>query len=65
MTRVHTPAQQFKEARQIAADHGLFIVEKSGRFSVYRKTPARPVYLGLRTDAADLRAFVARCAGFK
>ena len=65
MTRVHSPAQQYKEARQIAADYGMYIVDKGGRYTVYRKTPSRPVYLGQRSDAASLRTFVCRCAGVK
>lgn len=65
MTKVHTPAQQYKEARQIAADYGMFVVDKGGRFLVYRKTSVRPVYLGQRSDAAGLRSFVCRCAGIK
>lgn len=64
----HTPLQQFKEAKQIAADHGLFLLEKTGAGSttylVYRKTPGKNVYLGKRTSAAALRAFVCKCANF-
>ena len=63
--RNHSPTQQFKEARQIAADHNMFVVDKGGRFLLYRKTPARPVYLGMRADAAAFRSFVCKCANFK
>lgn len=28
MTRYHSPLQQLKEAKQIARDHGLFVIEK-------------------------------------
>lgn len=31
MTRRHSPLQQLKEAKQIAKDHGLFVVEKAER----------------------------------
>lgn len=60
----HTPQQQFKEAKQIAIDHGCFVVEKGGRYLVYRKTKVRPVYLGARTSAESLRAFVCRVTNF-
>lgn len=63
--RNHSPVQQFKEARQIAADHNMFVVDKGGRFLLYRKTPTRPVFLGQRTDVAAFRSFVCRCANFK
>lgn len=65
MARVHTPLQQFKEARQIAADNNMFISEKGGRYSLYRKTPARHIWLGSRSDIGDFRRFVERCAGKK
>ena len=63
--RTHSPQQQFKEARQIAADHNMFVVDKGDRFLLYRKTPARPVYLGMRSDAVAFRSFVSKCAKFK
>ena len=63
--RNHSPQQQFKEARQIAADHNMFVVDKGGRFLLYRKAPARPVYLGMRADVAAFRSFVCKCANFK
>ena len=63
--RTHSPTQQFKEARQIAVDHNMFVVDKGNHYLLYRKTPTRPVYLGKRSDAAALRSFVCRCANFK
>lgn len=63
--RTHSPQQKFKEARQIATDHGMFVVDKGGRFLLYRKTPARAVFLGMRSDATALRSFVCRCAKFQ
>lgn len=65
MARVHTPLQQYKEARQIASDNNMFISEKGGRFSLYRKTPTRPVWFGSRQDIGEFRRFVERCAGRK
>lgn len=63
--RTHSPQQQFREARQIAADHNMFVVDKGDHYQLYRKTPVRPVYLGKRSDAAAFRSFVSRCANFK
>ncbi|MBS1198133.1 MAG: hypothetical protein H6R18_1918 [Proteobacteria bacterium] len=60
----HTPLQQFKEAKQIARDHGMYVVEKSGVYMVFRKTPAQNVFLGKRSSASGLRQFVAKCASF-
>jgi hypothetical protein len=65
MARTHTPLQQYKEARQIAADYGMFVVDKGGRYVLYRKTPVRPVWLGSRANAAGLRSLVCRCARIK
>lgn len=61
MTRVHTPAQQLKEAKQIALDHGMFIAEKAGAYLLYRKTPVRNVFLGRRTRPEGIRALVCCC----
>lgn len=63
MTRQHSPLQQFKEAQQLAKDHGMFVVDKGDRFLVYRRTPVRNMFLGKRSTAAALRLFVAQCAG--
>lgn len=60
----HTPTQQFKEAQQIARDHGCFVVDKGDRFLVYRRTTTRNVYLGFRSDPAALRAFVCQVTNF-
>jgi len=59
--RQHSARQQFKEAQQLAIDHGMFVVDKGDHFLLYRKA-GRPVFLGMRTSAAGLRIFVARCA---
>ena len=64
MARQHSPQQQFKEAKQIAKDHGLFVVEKAGRFLLYRANPQRPIYLGSRSSAQTLRSFVCKVANF-
>ena len=60
----HSPRQQFKEARQIAFDHGMFVVDKGAQFLLYRRTPTRPAFLGKCASAQALRALVCRCANF-
>lgn len=60
------PATDYlKEARRIANDAGLFFTCKGEEFTLYRKTPARVVYLGKRSSAANLCSFVKRCAASK
>lgn len=61
--RQHSPLQQFREAQQLAADHGMFVVNKVGRFLLYRRMPGRNVFLGRRNSAPAFRLFVEQCAG--
>ena len=63
MTR-HSPLQQIKEAKQIALDHGCFVVEKADKYLVYRKMPVKPVFLGARGTPASLRNFVCKVTNF-
>lgn len=69
MTR-HSPAQKLIEARQIARDHGLVLIEKSiepGKTSyiVYRKLPTgRLALIGKRSTPEATRAYVAKIANF-
>ena len=60
--RRHTPQQQFHQACQIAKDHGMFVVDKGGRFLIYRKLPDRNVCLGECASAETLFRKVSRCA---
>lgn len=60
----HTPQQQIKQAKQIAHDHGCFVVEKGQRYLVYRRRPSGNVYLGFRSDPSALHAFVCKVTGF-
>ncbi|MEW6612732.1 MAG: hypothetical protein AB1409_08325 [Pseudomonadota bacterium] len=69
MARIHTPRQQFKEACQIAREHGLFVAErptaKGTDYVVYRRLPdGRAARLGKRSTPEALRRFVSRCANF-
>jgi hypothetical protein len=62
MAQRHTPQQQFHQACQIARDNGMFVVDKGGRFLVYRKAAPRNVCLGECASAATLYRKVSRCA---
>ena len=62
--RQHSPRQQFREAQQIATDHGMFVVDKGDRFLLFRKAE-RPIFLGMRASPSALRSFVSRCAASK
>lgn len=57
-----TPIRAIKEAKQMARDNGMFVVEKSGRFILYRQATPSNVYLGFRSDVAAFRRFVESCA---
>ncbi|MFA6310623.1 MAG: hypothetical protein WCV99_13385 [Sterolibacterium sp.] len=69
MTR-HSPLQQLKEAKQIAKDHGLKVVEcpvKPGKtdYVVYRELPdGRDTRLGKRASPQGLRKYVADLTNF-
>lgn len=63
MTR-HSLRQQVKEARQIAADHHLLIVEKAGKFQIYRCMDMRNVFIGERSTPGALCAFVRKATNF-
>lgn len=64
MTRRHSPLQQLKEAKQIAKDHGLFVIERGGAYLLYREQQPRNVYVGSRATPEALRAFVCKVANF-
>lgn len=69
MARNHTPLQQFREACQIAKEHGMFVAEcktaERTDYVVYRKLPdGSSTRLGKRSSPAGLRRFVCRCADF-
>ena len=48
------------QARQLASAHGCMVIDRGGKYLVYRKTALRPVYLGSRGTPEALRAFVRR-----
>lgn len=60
-----SPRLQLIEARRLAREHGLFIVEKEAPvglaatdYIVYRQTPRRPVRLGRRGNPDGLLRLV-------
>lgn len=61
--------QQVVEAKQIASDYGLLLVEKTYAkqtgYLLYRKTAARLVFLGRRSTPKGIRSLVTKCAGFR
>lgn len=58
----HSPLQQLKEAKQIALDHHMFVVERPGKYLLYRQGKPNNIYLGARVSVENLRTFVERCA---
>lgn len=69
MTRRHSPLPQLKEAKQIARDHGLFVVERQDTrgittYLLYRGTSPRNTFVGRRRDIGALRAMVCKAANF-
>lgn len=64
MARRHTPQEQFRQAKQIAADHGMFVIERGGAYQVYRQHPDKNIFLGKRSSAEGLRQLVAKLANF-
>lgn len=68
--RHYSALQQVKEAKQIAADHGMFVAEVKTRESidyvVYRRVPGgQNQRLGKRGTPEGLRSFVSKCAGYR
>lgn len=64
MPATRNPIQVLKEAKQIARDHGCFVVEKGGKYLVYRSNPRGNVYLGFRGTPETLRPFICKLTNF-
>lgn len=63
MARRHTPIEQYRQAKLIASDHNLLISERAaGRYMLFRKTQAKPVYLGQTSGAGGLFRLVSKFA---
>ena len=64
----HSDAQKLWEAKTIAREHGMFVVEKpiapgECRYLVYRCVTPKNQCLGTRASIAGLLPFVRKCAG--
>lgn len=61
------PIQLLKEAKQIAQDHGMFVVERKGKdteYLLFRALTPRNAFLGKRSSVSGIRSLVAKCADF-
>lgn len=56
----HSPVQQVRQAKQLAEDNGMFVLEKTGMYQVFRKSPTGAVYLGRRASPSGLFYMVNR-----
>lgn len=65
MTVQRNPLQIVREARQIAADYGLLVVEKGPVFHVFRKMPTCNVHICHTSSASGLDRAVRRITGFR
>lgn len=68
MTRPRTPLQLVKEAKQIARDHQLFVVEKPDAkgiaYLLYREQQPTNTFIGRRRSPEGIRALVCKVANF-
>ena len=60
MSARHSSVQQVRQAKQLAEDNGMYIVEKFGMYQVFRKSPTGAVYLGRRSAPSGLFHMVNR-----
>lgn len=70
MCRRHSPLQQLIEAKQIARDHGYFVVERAAkngvRYLLYRQNRfGANTYIGQRASCEAIRALVCRVTNFQ
>lgn len=68
MSRERDPRQVLHEAKVIARDHGMFVVEKSSpkgtRYILYREQAPYNVCVGTRGTPDAIRALVCKAANF-
>lgn len=63
MSLTDTQIQQLKEAKALAKSRGCFVVEKGGRYLLYRERMPTNTLIGTRTDLGEFCALVRRaCA---
>lgn len=63
------PRQTLKEAKQIALDHNMFVVEKADRagmtkYLLYRRTTPHNTLVGRRATPDALRSLVCKAANY-
>lgn len=63
MSPQQQPMQVYREACQLARDHGCFVIHRSDSYVLYRRQPDRNVFIGRRTTAAGLRRLVCNAIG--
>lgn len=65
MARARNPLLVIKQAHQIASDYGCTIVEKGGRYHVYRNTQTGLDWQGQRGQPQALLSLVCRVTNFR
>lgn len=65
MATERNPIRVLIEAKQIAKDHGLFVVERSGEYLLYRQCNPDNVRVGKSKSPDALRRLVCRVTGFR
>ncbi|MFY9327823.1 MAG: hypothetical protein WAO76_07370 [Georgfuchsia sp.] len=63
MSMTHEEVKLICEAKKLASDHGMFVVQKPGKYLLYRKRPHRNIPLGHRSDLHNFLGFVKRVIG--
>jgi hypothetical protein len=65
MVAQYSDFTKLRDAKQIARDHGHFVVEKPDGYLLYREASPKNVYVGKRKDVADMLYFVKKVTGFR
>lgn len=63
MSMTHEEVKQLIDLRRQAKAAGMFVVEKAGKFLLYRECRPRNVRIGARSKLADFKRLVATAAG--
>lgn len=62
MPMTHEEVKQIIDARRQARAAGMFVVEKPGKFLLYRELKPKNVLVGTRANLADFKRLVAKAA---
>lgn len=60
--RTRTPEERLQEARRLALENGMLVIQKGAAFLLYRRQIPRNTYIGTRSTPEALRALVRRAA---